>query len=274
MAAGGLARPWRRVQHAATGNGVTRGGNVAEPNGWLESWVRAAIETTDDRRAAISEQLRQAEKSGAVLVPADFLLDLQESVLASGSGEKDLYAGLGPQVARAEAAIDPTAPVDCLTHLAAANLLQIMGIAVEADCLARAADYLVQLDTARFEPHAYHWSKGVAALALDRLLVYRAVAALPEGGAPPYDPAADPGFNNQGWLALLASAVESGIAFDDAVALWRRFLRVYGTLVEVGAIMDFDLAWVARIVRHRIGGYPLEGVADWLCQELRDVTGV
>lgn len=246
---------------------------MAESHDWLESLVGAAIETIDDRRAAVREQLRAAKQRDGVVVPADLLLDLQESVVASGSGEKDLYADIGPQVPRAEAAIDPTSPIDLLTHLAAANLLQVMGVAVEAECLARAADNLVRLDTARFEPHAYHWSKGVAALALDRPIVYRAVAALPEGGAPPYDPAADPGFNDQGWLAILASAVESGIAFEEAVALWRQFLGVYGTLVDVGAIMDTDLAWVARIVRHRIGGYPLESVADWLCQELRVATG-
>lgn len=246
---------------------------MAEPNGWLQSWVRRAVALTDDRRAAVSERLREAEMSGRALVPAKFLFEVQESIVASGSGEKDLYADLGPQVARAEAAIDPDSPVECLRHLASVNLLQIMGIAVEADCLARAADNLVRLDTARFEPHAYDWSKGVAALALDRPIVYRAVAALPEEGAPPYDAAVDPGFNDQGWLALLASAVESEIAFDDAVALWRRFLSVYGTLVEVRAILNSDLAWVARIVRHRIGGYPLESVADWLCQELRVVTG-
>lgn len=247
--------------------------NVADLNSWLQSWVRAAIRTTNDRRAGVSKQLRDADQR-LLRPPADFLLDLEESVLASGSGEKDLYTDLGPAVVRAEAAIDPTSPVACLAHLAAANLLQIMGVDVDVASVERVAERLVELDTTRFEPHAYHWSKGVAALALDRPLVYRAVAALPEDGAPAYDPSVEPGFNDQGWLAQLACAVESDIPFDEAVLLWRLFLAVYGTLVDVGAIVDTDLAWVARIVRHRIGGYPIDSVADWLCEELGDFTGI
>ena len=114
----------------------------------------------------------------------------------------------------------------------------------------------------------------MAGLVFKQPRVYRPICGYGLDDKLTFDPDADPEFNMQGWLAQLAAGLEAGVSFEDVEPLWLRFLDVYETLTEVESIHDTDIFWLARIVRHTIGGAPLGTVADWMQHSIWQFTGL
>ncbi|MEM0947945.1 MAG: hypothetical protein AAGK37_11095 [Pseudomonadota bacterium] len=247
----------------------------------LSAVLKGEIRRTEARCGELAEliprQIADAVERGASYDATHLLGALNGDAMAVGSAHRDVFQSLTSAVADHLQSLDRDNQMvyaPWLSNMAVMNLLQIMGLEVDPDAVRHAADGLPYLATTRVEPPSYDWSKGIAALALDRPIVYRNVAALPVDGAAAFDASVAPEYNAQGWLAQFAAAVEHGASAEEGHALWRQFLPYYLTLVDMGAITDYDLTWVARVVHDRIARQPLETVADWMAEDLRAALGV
>lgn len=202
---------------------------------------------------------------------------LVAALLTVGGLDAAALAPLAPaaadQVARLDAA-DPDGVQPHLSVLSVVNLLQVMGVDVPAGALATGRAWLAGMETAGIEPEAWHWQRGLAALALGDAATARTIAALPESGPTGVDPAADPGLNVQAWFALLVAAVEDGIAWADLRGRWEQLLDHLPAFVEVDVLAEADVAWTGRILHHQVAGAPLGEVADWIHAEVHRVAGV
>lgn len=211
-------------------------------------------------------------------VPVDGYEDvLTQAVLTVGARDAAAFAPLLPAAVGHVARLDAEDPDGVQPHLGVLgvlNLLDVQGVAVPAATWATARAWLPGMPTAHAEPPAWHWERGLAALALGDLATARTVAGLPERGALDVDPARDPGLSAQAWLALLVGAVEGGWAWADVAPRWEQLLDVVPVLVEVEELTEADLAWLARILRHDVAGAPLGEVADWLHAEAYRVAGL
>lgn len=150
-----------------------------------------------------------------------------------------------------------------------ANLLACCGYPDETALL---ADWLYEIQTQRDERPARHFQRAFAALALDVKPIYRGL-----GGQEPTDPlpfhaGATFGGNIHGVLRHLGGAVECGASFADVQDVWDEVLVNWPLHEEAGGLDLACLFWIARVVRHRIAGEPLGGVAQWLHEYILEMA--
>ncbi len=150
-----------------------------------------------------------------------------------------------------------------------ANLLACSGYPDETALL---ADWLYEIETKRNGTPGSHFERAFAALALDVKPIYRSL-----GGQEPTDPlpfraGASFGGNIHGVLRHLGGAVEHGASFADVRDVWDEVLVNWPLHEEAGGLDLACLFWIARVVRHRIAGEALGGVAQWLHEYILDMA--
>jgi hypothetical protein len=150
-----------------------------------------------------------------------------------------------------------------------ANLLACCGYPDETAPL---ADWLYEIETHKDRDPLCHWARGFAALALDVVPLYRALGGHPPDEPVPFTAGERCGWNVQGFLRHLAGAVETGARFEDVRPALDEFLNNWGTHAKLNNLDKDALVWIARVVRHRIAGEPLCGVAQWLHEYVVDLA--
>ena len=69
-------------------------------------------------------------------------------------------------------------------------------------------------------------------------------------------------FNLQALLRHLAGAVDQHAPIADVLPAWADLLQNYAAMRSANSIDAGTLLWIARVVFHRIGGFPVGEVAQ------------
>lgn len=157
--------------------------------------------------------------------------------------------------------------------LGVANLANLLACCGYRDETAPFGEWLSEVETSsRDESTADHWDRGFAALALNRVKLYRALAGVDPDQPLQWAPSAGFGGNMQGFLRHLGAAVETGAPFAAIEPAWRDFVANLNRHEQVRQIGRETPFWIARVVHHRIGGAPLGSVAQWLHEQVKNAA--
>jgi hypothetical protein len=183
---------------------------------------------------------------------------------------------VGPAVAHRIARLRPdrTVSFELLEGSDTANLFESVGLVLDPSPLAAIRPYLVRIETSRHDELAStHWNLGLTALALDDRDTWGPIAGVMPGEPLDFDAGATFQFDVQGLLRHLAGAIAHGAGLDEVRPAWDDFLRAGPVLIRGKQVDEATLAWLARLVHHRIGGGALAGVGDFLYREVHAVAG-
>jgi hypothetical protein len=152
-----------------------------------------------------------------------------------------------------------------------ANVIECVGGTIAPATLDIFRRWLPELSFSRDDADtSAFWSTYYIALALDDRHKYRRGIMGPAVDDPlePPDPAATHGPDLRAFLRHIAAAVEQCAPFASVAVAWEDFLRYYPLKRETDSLDHGSLLWAARVVYHRIAGYPLGTVAQHLHDDL------
>jgi hypothetical protein len=151
---------------------------------------------------------------------------------------------------------------------------EALGFEVPPTVLASFRPYLARITYQRDHPKAWHWTKGITALALDERAVWAPIAGVAPDGPVPFAKGETFGSNMQGLLAHLAGARLAGASLQEVLPAWRSFLTLAEPMLQSRQIDKPVVLWVARFVFHHIGGAPLPTVATMYHEEIERLAAV
>jgi hypothetical protein len=150
----------------------------------------------------------------------------------------------------------------------ATNAFESIGFDVPPSVLESFRPYLPAVREFREYP-AWSWRKGFIALALNERRVWAPIAGyLPEQPIR-FKPGKKFALHVQGLLAHLGAARLVGARFEDVVPAWSSFLTYADTLFDMREIEYELVPWIARIVYHHIGQWPLDRVGELLHAQIQ-----